>query len=574
MPNIIRIKRRASGSTGAPSSLASAELAFNEVDNTLYYGKGDSGGNATSIAAIGGEGAFVTVAGASNQTISGQKTFSGTVALGSSATATTPSTSDDSTKVATTAYVKAQGFTGNTGTVTSVGLSVPATLFDTPTGTPVTTSGTISVALATQAQYAVLAGPTSASPAAPTFRSLTAGDIPTLTAAKISDFDTQVRTSRLDQMAAPTADVALNSRKITGLADPVNAQDAATKAFVESVAQGLDAKASVRCATTANITLSGTQTIDTVAVVANDRVLVKNQSTASQNGIYIASGSGWTRATDADNWNELVSAFVFVEEGGQADNGFVCLANAGGTLGTSDVTWTQFSGAGQITVGTGLTKNGNQIDLDATLAGISAVTTAADQLIYSNGTDTFATTGLTGAGRAILDDADASAQRTTLGLAIGTNVQAWHNNLQELSALGNLAADRLVYTGATGPGSTTTFTTTAITATARTLLDDTSTTAMRTTLGLTIGTNVQAYDAGLQSISGLTTVADRMIYTTASDTYAVTTLTPLARTLLDDATESDMRATLLLGTIATQAANSVSITGGSIDNITIDGGSF
>lgn len=574
MPNIIRIKRRASGSTGAPSSLASAELAFNEVDNTLYYGKGDSGGNATSIAAIGGEGAFVTVAGASNQTISGQKTFSGTVALGSSATATTPSTSDDSTKVATTAYVKAQGFTGNTGTVTSVGLSVPATLFDTPTGTPVTTSGTISVALATQAQYAVLAGPTSASPAAPTFRSLTAGDIPTLTAAKISDFDTQVRTSRLDQMAAPTADVALNSRKITGLADPVNAQDAATKAFVESVAQGLDAKASVRCATTANITLSGTQTIDTVAVVANDRVLVKNQSTASQNGIYIASGSGWTRATDADNWNELVSAFVFVEEGGQADNGFVCLANAGGTLGTSDVTWTQFSGAGQITVGTGLTKNGNQIDLDATLAGISAVTTAADQLIYSNGTDTFATTGLTGAGRAILDDADASAQRTTLGLAIGTNVQAWHNNLQELSALGNLAADRLIYSGATGPGSTTTFTTTAITATARTLLDDTSTTAMRTTLGLTIGTNVQAYDAGLQSISGLTTVADRMIYTTASDTYAVTTLTPLARTLLDDATESDMRATLLLGTIATQAANSVSITGGSIDNITIDGGSF
>lgn len=574
MPNIIRIKRRASGSTGAPSSLASAELAFNEVDNTLYYGKGDSGGNATSIAAIGGEGAFVTVAGASNQTISGQKTFSGTVALGSSATATTPSTSDDSTKVATTAYVKAQGFTGNTGTVTSVGLSVPATLFDTPTGTPVTTSGTISVALATQAQYAVLAGPTSASPAAPTFRSLTAGDIPTLTAAKISDFDTQVRTSRLDQMAAPTADVALNNRKITGLADPVNAQDAATKAFVESVAQGLDAKASVRCATTANITLSGTQTIDTVAVVANDRVLVKNQSTASQNGIYIASGSGWTRATDADTWNELVSAFVFVEEGGQADNGFVCLANAGGTLGTSDVTWTQFSGAGQITVGTGLTKNGNQIDLDATLAGISAVTTAPDQLIYSNGTDTFATTGLTGAGRAILDDADASAQRTTLGLAIGTNVQAWHNNLQELSALGNMGPDRLVYTGPTGTGGATTFTTTAITSTARSLLDDTSTTVMRSTLGLTIGTNVQAYDAGLQSISGLTTAADRMIYTTASDTYAVTTLTPLARTLLAGATESDMRGTLFLGTIATQAANSVSITGGSIDNITIDGGSF
>ena len=119
-----------------------------------------------------------------------------------------------------------------------------------------------------------------------------------------------------------------------------------------------------------------------------------------------------------------------------------------------------------------------------------------------------------------------------------------------------------------------TFTTTDLTSTARTLLDDTSTSAMRTTLGVAIGTDVQGYDAGLASIAGLTTVADRMIYTTASDTYAVTTLTSFGRSLIDDSTAGDARTTLGLGSMATQNANTVAITGGSIDNITIDGGSF
>jgi hypothetical protein len=105
MANTIRIKRRATGDSGAPSSLENAELAFNEVNNTLYYGKGTggAGGSATSVIAIGGDGSFVNLSG--SQTISGNKTFSGTVALGSSATATTQTAGDNSTKVATTAYV-------------------------------------------------------------------------------------------------------------------------------------------------------------------------------------------------------------------------------------------------------------------------------------------------------------------------------------------------------------------------------------------------------------------------------------------------------------------------------------
>jgi len=223
---------------------------------------------------------------------------------------------------------------------------------------------------------------------------LAATDIPTLTAAKISDFDTQVRTSRLDQMAAPTADVALNSRKITGLADPTNAQDAATKAYVDGIAQGIDAKASVHVATTANITLSGLQTIDDVVLVADDRVLVKDQTTASQNGIYVASASAWSRATDADTWNELISAFTFVEEGTvNGDNGFVSTVNAGGTLGVTAVAFVQFSGAGQVIAGAGLTKTGNTLNVIGTADRITANADSIDIASTYVGQSTITTLG-------------------------------------------------------------------------------------------------------------------------------------------------------------------------------------
>lgn len=196
---------------------------------------------------------------------------------------------------------------------------------------------------------------------------LSASDIPTLAASKISDFDTQVRTNRLDQMTAPNASVSFNSQNITGLADPVNAQDAATKNYVDSAVQGISPKDSVRVATTANITLSGTQTIDGIAVIAGDRVLVKNQDTAHQNGIYVVSASAWDRAADANTWNELISAFAFVEQGTlNGDNGYLITVNVGGTLGVSDVTVSQFSGAGQVIAGAGLTKSGNQLDVVGT----------------------------------------------------------------------------------------------------------------------------------------------------------------------------------------------------------------
>jgi len=208
---------------------------------------------------------------------------------------------------------------------------------------------------------------------------LSATDIPTLTAAKISDFDTQVRTSTVAQLAAPAAALAMNSQKITGLADPTAAQDAATKAYVDGVAQGLDAKISVRAATTADITLSGTQTIDGVAVIAGDRVLVKNQATNTQNGIYVVAAGAWSRATDADTWNELIAAFTFVEEGtANADTGWVSTVNAGGTIGSTAVAFVQFSSAGAYTAGTGMVSSGNTFNVQGTANRISVTADNVD----------------------------------------------------------------------------------------------------------------------------------------------------------------------------------------------------
>ena len=381
MANTLRIKRRSTGSPGAPASLANAELAYNEVDDVLYYGKGTggAGGTATTVAAISGPGAFVSLTGA--QTISGNKTFSGSVALGSSATASTPLTSDNSTAVATTAYVKGQSYlTANQSITVSGDASGTGTTSITLTLGSVGTSGTYTK-VTTDAKGRVTSGTT-----------LSATDIPTLTASKISDFDTQVRTSRLDQMAAAGADVSNGGFKITNVADPVNAQDAATKNYVDSTAQGLDVKGSVKAATTANITLSAAQTIDGISLVAGDRCLVKNQTTASQNGIYVVSASAWTRATDFDNWTKLPGAFTFVEQGTtQADTGWVSTADQGGTINTTAITFAQFSGAGSYFAGNGLsltgtsfsavgtanriTVSGSGIDIASTYVGQNTITT-------------------------------------------------------------------------------------------------------------------------------------------------------------------------------------------------------
>ena len=164
MSNIIRIKRRVSGAAGAPSGLKSAELAYNMADNTVYAGYGDDGsGNATSVKPIGGEGTFAKL---------------DSPALTGTPTAPTQSSSDDSTKLATTAFVKTALSSYGAGSVTSVALSLPGSVFSV-TGSPVTGSGTLTGSFTSQTANTVFAAP-NGSAGAPSFRALQAADIPAL----------------------------------------------------------------------------------------------------------------------------------------------------------------------------------------------------------------------------------------------------------------------------------------------------------------------------------------------------------------------------------------------------------
>ena len=237
------------------------------------------------------------------------------------------------------------------------------------------------------------------------------------------------------------------------VATPTDAAHIATKGYVDSARQGLDVKASVRVATTAPINLAtdleAGDVIDGVTLVAGNRVLVKNQSTASENGIYVAVASGAaSRSSDANgtaDTGEITSGtFTFVEEGTvNFDSGFVVSTNGTITVGTTGITWTQFSGAGSFEAGDGLSKSGTQvnvnvtanrtaitsdaIDISANYVGQSSITTLGTITTgVWNGTDVAVADGGTGAGTA----ADA---RTNLG--IKTSATAATTSVSTLSRI-------------------------------------------------------------------------------------------------------------------------------------------
>jgi hypothetical protein len=187
-----------------------------------------------------------------------------------------------------------------------------------------------------------------------------------------------------------TGAIAMGTSKITGLGTPTDATDAATKAYVDSAAQGIDWKASVRAATTANVTLASDlengDVLDGVTLATGDRVLVKDQSTGSENGIYVVKVSGAPdRSTDADANAEVTANFaVFVEQGTvNADSGFTLTNDGSVTVGTTALVFTQFTGLGQIVAGTGLDKTGNTLDIDSTVVTLTGTQTLTNKTLTS-----------------------------------------------------------------------------------------------------------------------------------------------------------------------------------------------
>ncbi len=157
------------------------------------------------------------------------------------------------------------------------------------------------------------------------------------------------------------ADFDIGGHKITNVGNPTTATDVANKAYVDSIAQGLRWKEPARVATTGNITLSGLQTIDGVSVAEGNRVLVINQTNATENGIYVASSGSWSRSGDADTGSELVSAALFVSEGTtNGDKGFVCTNNEI-IIGTTNITFVTFTVVGGYSAGNGIEIIGNVI---------------------------------------------------------------------------------------------------------------------------------------------------------------------------------------------------------------------
>ena len=382
MANTIRIKR--STGSSAPTSLENAELAYAEGTNILYYGTGTggSGGSATSIEAIGGDGYYDTLS--TNQTVSGDKTFTGTVDLSG---ATIPS------------------FTCNQNLTVTGNLTVQ--------GTTTTVSST------------------------------------TIT---IADKNLELAKGAADDAAADGGGITLDSGDGDKTWNWVNSTDSWT----------------------------------------------------SSEHIEVASGK-----TFRINANNVLSQT---------------------TLGSTVVS--------------------------SSLTSVGTISTG----VWS-GTDIAIAAGGTGS-------STASGARTNLGDAIGSDVQAWDAALDDFAGL-TQGTDKLPYFS-----SSTAMATADFTSYARTLLDDADAAAARTTLGVVIGTNVQAYDTELAALAGLTSASNKLPYFTGSGTASLADFSAYGRSLVDDSDAAAARSTLGLGTMATQNLNAVNIDGGTIDGIDIDGGTY
>jgi hypothetical protein len=341
------------------------------ADNVTVGGNLAVTGTSTMTGTVTGTAGFSGPLTSASATITGG-TINGAVIGGSSAQAITGTTVTASTGfvggltgavTGNTAGVHTGAVTGNvTGNLTGNVTGNVTAASGTSTFNNVTISGALDMDSGTSATITGLATPTNSSDAA------TKGYVDTADALKLN-------------LTGGTLSgaLAMGTNKITGLGTPTADADAVTKSYVDAIAQGIDAKASVVAASTANLTLSGAQTIDGISVIAGDRVLVKDQTTTANNGIYLCASGSWTRTTDADTYAELVAAYTFVEGGTvNANNGFICTIPTSGTLGSTSITFAQFSGAGQVTAGTGMSKTGNTLNVNT--ASSARIVVGADEI--------------------------------------------------------------------------------------------------------------------------------------------------------------------------------------------------
>jgi hypothetical protein len=203
-------------------------------------------------------------------------------------------------------------------------------------------------------------------------------------------------TISLSALGLPTGTLDMNNFRILNQGGPINPFDAANKAYVDNAIAGLSWKDTVKLASTANAALTGNIAIDGVTTAAGDRVLLKNQTAPAENGIWIASATAWTRATDVDSEPDILNAACWVSAGTvNADTAWVMTTNAPITVGTTALTWTQFAGGAAYVAGAGLTLTGTVFDVGAgTGITVAADSVAVDTTVIA--TQAYVTTAVTG----------------------------------------------------------------------------------------------------------------------------------------------------------------------------------